>query len=115
MSTARGTLALTALLIAALPLGAEDTGDRKTALTHTLVPGVRCDELWNRNWPRTLHDKHITGLEACSAFTCVTACLLATSPYAMLSIRGFDGFVASTVAPIATGWSDQLPGGTCTH
>jgi hypothetical protein len=30
---------------------------------------------------------------------------------AILSIEGFDGFVTSTAAPIATGWSDQLPGG----
>jgi hypothetical protein len=46
------------------------------------------------------------------AFTRVTACLLAESPYAILSIEGFDGFVTSTAAPIATGWSDYLPGGT---
>jgi hypothetical protein len=31
--------------------------------------------------------------------------------YAILSIEGFDGFVTSTAAPIATGWSDQLPDG----
>ena len=60
-------------------------------------------------------DSCITGFEACSAFTRVTACLLAASPYAMLSISCFDGFIAWAVAPIATGWSDQLPGGTCTH
>jgi hypothetical protein len=34
---------------------------------------------------------------------------------ATLSIEGFDGFVTSTAAPIATGWSDQLPGGTLTR
>ncbi|MDP7348674.1 MAG: hypothetical protein QF735_10595, partial [Phycisphaeraceae bacterium] len=61
MNTTCRTLALTALLIAALPLGAQDTGDRKTALTHPLVPGVLCDGINNPNWPRTLHDKHITG------------------------------------------------------
>jgi len=27
--------------------------------------------------------------------------------YATLYIRGFDGFVASTAAPIATGWSES--------
>jgi len=53
--------------------------------------------------------------EACSAFTQVTACLLAESPKAILSIEGSDGFVTSTAAPIATGWSDQLPGGIRTH
>jgi hypothetical protein len=28
---------------------------------------------------------------------------------------GFDGFVTSAAAPIATGWSDQLPGGNRTR
>ena len=28
-----------------------------------------------------------------------------------LFIEDFGGFVASTAAPIATGWSDPLPGG----
>ena len=53
--------------------------------------------------------------EACSAFTHVTACMLAESPKAILFIEGFDGFVTSSAAPIATGWSDPLPGGNCTH
>ena len=52
---------------------------------------------------------------ACSAFTRVTACLLAELPKATLSIEGFGSFVASTVAPITTGRSDSLPGGNCTH
>ena len=30
-------------------------------------------------------------------------------------VEGFGSFVASTVAPIATGRSDSLPGGDCTH
>ena len=54
-------------------------------------------------------------VEACSAFTHVTACLLAKSPIATLCTEGFDGFVTSTAAPIATGRSDQLPGGTLTR
>ena len=58
---------------------------------------------------------HIVRFEACSAFTRVTACLLAELPKATLSIEGFDSFVTSTVAPIATGRSDSLPGGNCTH
>jgi hypothetical protein len=33
--------------------------------------------------------------------------LFAESPYAILSIEGFDGFVTSTAAPIATGWNDK--------
>jgi len=38
-------------------------GDGKDAprLTHPLLPGVRSAEVWNRDWPRTLHDKQITG------------------------------------------------------
>ncbi|MGH8138076.1 MAG: hypothetical protein ACREVV_07780, partial [Steroidobacteraceae bacterium] len=28
---------------------------------------------------------------------------------------GFSRFIASTTAPIATGWSESLPGGICTH
>ena len=47
---------------------------------------------------------------ACSAFTRVTTCRLAKSPYATLYTGGSGGFVASTAAPIATGWSDPVPG-----
>jgi hypothetical protein len=53
--------------------------------------------------------------EACSAFTRVTACLLARSPKVTLYTGDSGGFVASTAAPIATGWSDQLPGGYYPH
>src|SRR5260370_20100813 len=58
---------------------------------------------------------HISRFEACSAFTHVTACLLAESPKATISIEGFGSIVTSTAAPIATGWSDLLPGGNFTH
>ena len=34
---------------------------------------------------------------------------------ATLSIEGFGGFVTSTAAPIATGWTNQLPDGTFTR
>ena len=30
-------------------------------------------------------------------------------------LEGFDGFVTSAAAPIATGWSDQLPDGIYTR
>jgi hypothetical protein len=44
--------------------------------------------------------------EACSAFTRVTACTLAPSPYFVTRFtEGFNRFVASTVAPVASGWS----------
>src|SRR6266571_3006831 len=35
--------------------------------------------------------------------------------YATLYTGGSDGFVAFTAAPIATGWSEQFPGGTFTR
>ena len=49
----------------------------------------------------------ITLFEACSTFTHVTACMLAESPKATLFTEDFGCFVASTTAPIATGWSDS--------
>jgi hypothetical protein len=52
----------------------------------------------------------ITFFEACSAFTRVTTCRLAKSPYATFYTGCSDGFVVSTAAPIATGWSDPVPG-----
>src|SRR5260370_14670972 len=52
----------------------------------------------------------INSFVACSAFTHVTTCRLAKSPYATLYTGGSGGFVASTAAPIATGWSDPVPG-----
>src|ERR1039457_3710402 len=52
----------------------------------------------------------INSFEACLAFTHVTTCRLAKSPYATLYTGGSDGFVTSTAAPIATGWSDPVPG-----
>jgi hypothetical protein len=52
----------------------------------------------------------IISFVACSAFTHVTTYRLAKSPYATLYTGGSDGFVAFTAAPIATGWSDPVPG-----
>ena len=65
---------------------------------------------------------HLSGLvgfriarfEACSAFTHVPAFMLAKSLWTLFT-EDFDEFVASFAAPIATGWSDQLPGGNLTH
>ena len=53
---------------------------------------------------------HIKLFEACSVFTLVTACRLAASPERHICLEGSDGFVTSTAAPIASGWSDQLAG-----
>ena len=57
---------------------------------------------------------HSWSFEACSAFTRVTACLLAESPEATHRIEG-DDFVTSIAAPIATRLERQLPGGNLTR
>ena len=49
---------------------------------------------------------HVGSFEACSAFTHVTACLLA-EPLTALSIESFGDIVTSIAAPIATGWSES--------
>ena len=51
---------------------------------------------------------HIGRFEACSTFTHVTACRLAASPKRYICLEGSDGFVFSTAAPIATGWSGPV-------
>ncbi|MGH8537541.1 MAG: hypothetical protein ACREXM_14010, partial [Gammaproteobacteria bacterium] len=53
----------------------------------------------------------ITLFEACSAFTHVTACILAKSPCVTLYTEGFSRFVTSATAPIATGWSESCRAG----
>jgi hypothetical protein len=54
--------------------------------------------------------------EACSTFTHVTACVLAKSPKVTRFIEVLqEKSLPPFPAPIATGWSDQLPGGSCTH
>ena|GEM_PF-6308399 len=63
----------------------------------------------------TLTERAARGVRACSLLTPVTACMLAKSPTATLHARGFSSFAISIPAPVATGWSDQLPGGICTH
>ena len=51
---------------------------------------------------------HIGRFEACSTFPRVTTCLRAASPERHIGLEGSDGFVTSTAAPIATGWSDPV-------
>ena len=53
----------------------------------------------------------ISIFEACSAFTRVTAYMLAGSPKATVTVGGFGCFVTSTAAPTATGWSDSCQAG----
>ena len=57
----------------------------------------------------------ITRFEACSAFTHVTACMLAKSPMATLYTRGFGDLVTSITAPNCYRLERQLPGGFRTH
>jgi hypothetical protein len=48
----------------------------------------------------------ISLFEACSAFTHVAACTLALPPYVVARLtEGFNHFVTSIVAPVASGWS----------
>src|ERR1017187_6776715 len=74
--------------------------------TDSLVPFHRRRPSPDYSWVGSC----INSFEACSAFTRVTTCRLARSPYATLYTGGSGGFVASTTAPIATGWSDPVPG-----
>ena len=53
--------------------------------------------------------------EACSAFTARYGLLARGVASTTLCTEGFDCFVTSTAAPVATGWNDQLPGGNYTH
>jgi hypothetical protein len=49
--------------------------------------------------------------EACSAFTRVTACTLALTPYFVTRLpEGFRHFVSSMPAPVASGWSIRRVG-----
>src|ERR1019366_5094084 len=74
--------------------------------TDSLVPFHRRRPSPHYSWVSSC----IISFEACSAFTHVTTCRLAKSPYATLYTGGSDGFVVSTAAPIATGWNDPVPG-----
>jgi hypothetical protein len=58
----------------------------------------------------------IRTFETCSAFTHVTACVLAESPKVTRYIEVLRRkSLPSSPALIATGWSNQFPGGSCTH
>ena len=78
----------------------------RTDGTDSLVPFRRRRPSPHYSWVSSC----IISFEACSAFTRVTTCRLAESPYATLYTESSDGFVVSTAAPIATGWSDSVPG-----
>src|SRR3954454_12303100 len=59
---------------------------------------------------------HVKPFEACSVFTTRYGLTTRCTAERYICLEGSDGFVTSTAAPIASGWSDQTwPGGTCTH
>src|SRR5271169_1970713 len=64
--------------------------------TDSLVPFHRRRPSPHYSWVSSC----ITSFEACSAFTRVTTCRLAESPYASLYTGGSGGFVASTAVPL---------------
>jgi len=91
---------------------------RRNRWSASLLPNGPGQAGCQRRRPSPLNRRvgfRVTLFEACSAFTRVTACTLAESPKATLYSEGFNRFVTSSIAPIATGWSDQLPGGNRTH
>jgi hypothetical protein len=62
-----------------------------------------------RRRPSPLHHGvgiHELCFEACSAFTCVTACRLAESLLRPFGVRSFSRFVTSSTVPTATGWNN---------
>jgi hypothetical protein len=63
-------------------------------------------------WPGRLPHHHFQGLLSVHSRFGLHVRQVAK---ATLYTGGFDGFVSSTTAPIATGRSDQLPGGLRTH
>ena len=71
-------------------------------------------------WPLSPFSRRVSScirtFEACSAFTQITACMLAKLSMMTRSIEVLQqNSLPPSTAPIATGWSDQLPGGTRTH
>lgn len=81
-------------------------------------------QIGGRRWQPSLNLRqvgvHIARFEACSAFTHVTACMLARPPAAARSLEGFDNVVTFIVASSAyrlkrplAGW-DFHPLETCT-
>ena len=80
------------------PIPRQDRWDHSLVLSHRLRPSPYLRRV----------SSCVIIFGACSAFTFVTACILAESPKATLCTEGFSGFVASTTAPIATGRSEPV-------
>ena len=75
------------VIILALPLhGAERKGE------HPLLPGVRSPEVWNREWPLTMHDKLLTGFSPLS-------CGMKTAPKLWATIQTGGEVAHATFLP----------------
>ena len=80
-----------------------------------------CKPRYSTRFPFIPSDRGLPHTDARSATTldfsrpaqrslAITACRLAESPKRPVCLEGSDGFVTSTAAPIATGWSDPVAG-----
>ena len=88
------------------------------AITPTGIPGALVTLLPQYRRPSPYFSRvgsHNTLFEACSAFTARYGLHARRSPKVTLYTGGFSSFVTSTTAPIATCWSDKLPGGNHTR
>lgn len=47
--------------LVALALGTVCATMSGAQMTHPLMPGVRCQDVWDPDWPRVLHDRQLTG------------------------------------------------------
>src|SRR3954447_10400939 len=81
------------------PLPRQDRWARSLVLSHRLRPSPDYRRVGSC----------LSCFPACAALSAVSACRLAKSPKATLYTGGFSSFVASTTAPIATGWSEPVP------
>ena len=80
------------------------------SLDRLCVPALSTDDgSLPRNCERV--GSRVNSFEACSAFTARYGLSARQVTYVTLYTEDSGGFVASTAAPIATGWSDPLPGG----
>ncbi len=87
-----------------------------TTPTGSLDAVAHLVQRWQPSPLRRRVDSCIRTFEAYSAFTHVTACVLAESSKMTRSIEVLQrNSLPPSPAPTATGWSDQLPGGSCTH
>jgi transposase len=82
-----------------------------SGIAHMLQCGARWRDCPPEYGPyTTIYNRFNRWVEACSAFTRVTACTLALSPIRDTHSEAFSYFVTSTAAPVASGWSGRRVG-----